>query len=159
MGISHPTKNVYSITDTHTSGVNTYTFKIPQDTNSIVVRCYSSTFTGTSPTCDVYVQTTEDEGTTWRDCAHFKQITGAGTIAQAEFAPIAVMGSSPGRITGNAANGWIGSVQASMLGASQLSGLPLLSTHARLTFKYGGTQLATGGVKVDVFATGQDSAI
>jgi hypothetical protein len=153
MAISRPTKNVKSITDTSTSGIVNYPFFVPESTNSIVVRVYAGTFTGTSPTCDVYVQTTEDGGTNWRDCGRFTQITASGTIEAAQFMPVSAISSIGGQ---GDVTAYISSVQASMLAASRQSGLPLMGKYNRISIKYGGTIGVNGGVQVDVFRTGHD---
>lgn len=156
MGIQIPLKNIKSITDTATSSTVSYPFLIPQDTTGVVVRVYTgATFSGTSPTADVYFQTSEDGGTTWRDCVHFTQITAARSLQNAEFQPVPVIG-----ITGTVGtSGFTSSVAASTLAASKVSGLPILSQQNRIFLSYGGTIGTNSGINVDVLANSQDPHI
>lgn len=155
MGLKLPLKNVLSVTDTNTSGTANYLFTIPQDAQSIVVRLKTgATFTGTSPTLDCYIQTTEDGGTTWRDCVNMGQLTAAVNNDSARFQVIPVAGAGGGRGLG----AFIGSVQASTTATNVVTGLPLLSTTGRVFLKYGGTQLTNTNVLVDIFVNSQDGA-
>lgn len=156
MGIRLPLKVLLSTSDTATTGTVAYPFTVPQDSQSIVVKLSTgTTFTGTSPTLDVYVQTSEDGGTTWRDCANLGQLTAAVNNDSARFVVIPVAGAGGGRGLG----AFIGSVQASTTAANVVTGLPILSTAAnRIYLKYGGTQLSNNGVVVTVYSNSQDGA-
>jgi len=155
MGIRLPLKNVLSISDTATTGTANYTFNLPQDCQSIVVRLKTgATFTGTSPTLNCYIQTTEDGGTTWRDCGNLGQITAAVNNDSARFAVVSVAGAVGNRGLAT----FIGSVNASATISNSMTGLPLLSTFGRISLQYGGTQLTNTAVIVDVFTNSQDGA-
>lgn len=153
MGISIPLKNVKSVSDTGTSSTSSNVFILPSDASEVVVRVYTgATFSGTSPTADVYFQTSEDGGTTWRDCVHFGQITGAIALQNAQFQPISVSGSGGSRGLG----AFVGSVAASTAGAGVATGLPILGIANRIFIVYGGTIGVNSGINVDVFMNGQD---
>jgi hypothetical protein len=156
MAISRPNKNLLSVVDVDTSGATTvsYPFTVPQDSNGIVVRVYNDGLT--TVTNDIYVQTSEDAGTNWRDCVHFTQQTAALPVAQAEWAVVGTGASSGG--TGNLM-GWVGSVQASMLAAGRNSGLPLMGTYNRVYIVYGGGSGTNTGTHVDVYSNSQSSDI
>lgn len=147
---------VKSITDTNTSGVTNYDFFIPQDTDDVVVKLYTgATFTGTNPTLDVYVQTTDDGGATWYDVCHFPQLTAAALKAAAYWA----FASAVGQAKRTQGASWldIGVATSSSTGVAQYTGLPLMSTFMRIAIKYGGTQVANTGVEVRVYANHQAS--
>lgn len=146
MSIRFPLSVVKSITDTATSGTVNYPFLVPQDTESLVVKVYTGTFTGTNPTLDVYFQTTDDGGTTWYDVAHFPQFTAAVSKTQANWITIPVTMNT--KTVPSTAG-------CSTLAASLVSPIPLLSKECNIAVKYGGTQLANGGVEVRVYSNSQ----
>ena len=150
MSIRFPLTVVKSITNTRTAaGTDNYAFFVPQDLDSLVVKLYTGTFTGTSPTIDVYVQTTDDGGTTWYDVAHFAQATAAIPKQLAEWVTIPV-------------NSNIKSVPStsgtSQLGASLISTVPLLSKEVNIAVKIGGTQVVNAGTEIRVYANSQSRA-
>ena len=49
------------------------------DSNSLTFKVNVSAASGTTPTLDLYLQTTLDGGTNWLDCAHFTQLTTTAT--------------------------------------------------------------------------------
>ena len=140
---------IRSITDTGTSGAVNYDFLLPQDLDQVTFRLTAGTFTGTNPTCDVYIQTSPDGGTTWYDVCNLGQITAAVTAQNARFA----FASASGHIkrTQGASVLDIGAAAASTTSSSAYTGVPLLGQAMRITFKYGGTQLANAGVRVDLY--------
>lgn len=152
MSIRQPLVVIKQVTDTGTSGTTAYPFFIPQDCDNIVIKVNTgATFTGTNPTCNVILQTSDDGGTTWYDCANVGTITAAVVAANALWAsvPVSVAVARSGSI--------IGAAGASTLAGAQQSGLPLLSQYARFTVTYGGTQLANTGVTVKVMANSQSA--
>jgi hypothetical protein len=155
MAIRVPLKVVRSITDTATSGSVTYDTILPQDLQSLVVKVWTgATFSGTSPTCDVYVQTSDDGGTTWYDCAHHTQITTAVSNALAKFCVVPAAGAG---LNTDLGKGYTGSVASSTIGASSISGLPLLSQLVRIAIKYGGTIGTNSGINVNLLVPDQDN--
>lgn len=156
MAIRLPLQTLLQTSDTATSGTVAYPFFIPQDTDNIVVKLSTgTTFTGTNPTLDVYVQTSDDGGTTWYDCANVGQITAAVSNQNARWANIPV-GSFIERTQGASLLA-IGAGAASTASTSQYTGVPILSRYARIYLKYGGTQLANNGVVVTVLANQQSA--
>jgi hypothetical protein len=152
MGLSNPTKNIYSITETTATGTGTktYGFIVPQDTMNIVVRVWAATVT--TVTADIFVQTSEDDGTTWRYCAHFTQVTAAIPLAQASFVSVPVYGTLAGNVLGT----FVGSVASTSLAASRISGLPIMGQKNRIVIQYGGGSGTNDALHIDVFANAQD---
>jgi hypothetical protein len=145
MSLRIPIQKITTI-DTSLTGVVPYTVNLQQDVSSVTFKLQAGTFTGTSPTCDVYILTTDDGGVTFYDVAHFTQITGTISNAAAQFVTIPIDGAG----TTSLGSGYIGSVSASTTSASKASGLPLLSQLVQIVFKYGGTVGVNAGVRVDV---------
>lgn len=150
MAIRTPLQTVVSVTDTATTGTASYPFFAPQDIDSVVVKVTAAAFTGTNPTADIYIQTSDDGGTTWYDCANVGQVTAAIVNQNARFTVIPLAGSS---LRGLA--NFVGSVAASTTAAAQTTGLPILSKYCRIYYKYGGTQLANSGITTVVYAPTQ----
>lgn len=160
MGLASPSassRSILNVTDTNTvAGVYNYLFTIPQDADVIV--CKFSTGTnfpgGTAGSANVYVQTTEDGGTTWRDMGVWA-VTSTISNGQANFQPFATSENYP-RGAGN----WVGSVSASTLAVTSVagtsvgvsSGMPYLSTLGRVSIQYNGTVSANNGVNCQIFA-------
>lgn len=158
MALASPSgsRSILQVTDTATTGIVNYLFTIPQDADVIV--CKFSTGTnfpgGTAGSANVYIQTTEDGGTTWRDTAVWA-VTSVISNAQAHFQPIATSDAFS-RGIGN----WVGSVFASTLAVTsiaatatgQISGMPMMGTLGRVSIQYNGTISANNGVTVQVFA-------
>lgn len=149
MSIRFPLQTVKSITNTATTGTTNYPFLVPQDIDNLVVKLYTGTFTGTNPTLDVYVQTTDDGGTTWYDVAHFAQATAAISKQLAEWITI------PVNLTTKTVPSTSGSSQ---LAASLVSPIPLLSKEVNIAVKLGGTQVANAGTEIRVYANSQSRA-
>lgn len=172
MGIRFPLQTVLDYNDSGNVGatsVVSLTFRIPQDTDNIVVKVPVASINGTTPTYDVYMQTSDDGGTTFYDVMHLPTITGT-TIANASAlwgsAPVtglgirttigpqvSVLGGGPGSsilsITGNA------SVRG--LPAGAVSGLPILGPVGRIQLALGGTIAANNGVQVKVLVNSQSA--
>jgi hypothetical protein len=147
MSIRQPSSPIKTIVDTNTSSQTNYDFLLPQDIDSITVRAYTGvTFTGTAPTCDIYVQTQASDGN-WYDMGNLGQITAAIPIDSAIFDTYSTFASSP-----LGSGSIIGAPKASNLSAKRHSGLPILGLACRITIKYGGTQVTNTGVTVNVFA-------
>lgn len=156
---SASSSSIILVADTNTSGTFTYLFTIPQDVDSICAKIWLASGWSATGTATVYIQTTDDGGTNWRDVSVTN--VGASTVAasmnntNAHFIPIACIGGTPGRGVAN----YIGSVAASSLAVStvaasavgQTSGMPMLGTLGRIQITYTAT-ISTGGVNVQVFA-------
>lgn len=151
MSLRIPLRNAKQIVDTSLTGTVNNIVTLDQDVDSVVVKLFAGTFSGTSPTADVYVQTSDDGGTTWYDCAHFAQITTAITAANALWATIPVQG------TAAVTNGYTGAAAAASISASRVSGLPVLSQIIRVSIVYGGTVGTNAGITVNVYESNQAS--
>lgn len=115
---------------------------LPQDTDAITVFQTSSVF-GIS-TLNTYIQTTPDGGTTWIDMGNIGQMTGttgatpATALQQpfvAHFDTIGARGNegSPSVVAvGSVLIRNINKVGASVVGAGQYSGVPLMSQKVRI---------------------------
>lgn len=153
---SPSSRTILSIRDTSTAAASqTFLFTIPQDTDTIVAKFWTTgTFNPQSTNAaQVTIQTSEDGGSTWRDVAAW---TAQAAIVndKAHFQPIACMAG----FNRGVAN-WVGSVQASTLALAATasvangvtSGLPMIGTLGRAQLTITGT-LTTGGVNCDIFA-------
>lgn len=142
---------IKQVVDVALTGTINYNFNVDTDISNLVMKMSVGTFSGTSPTADVYLQTTDDGGTTWYDLAHFAQVTTAITNANALFMTIPVDGCS------SRTNGYTGASAAASLGASTVAGIPLLSNFVRLSIVYGGTIGTNAGITVTVLETSQST--
>ena len=148
MSIRTPLQVVKSITNTAVTGTTNYDFFLPQDTDTVVVKLYTGTFTGTSPTLNVYVQTTDDGGTTWYDLAHFAQLVAAVTKQNANWATIGVCnGFDNASVSG-----------ASTLGVGKVAPIPIMDKLMRVAVIIGGTQVVNAGTEIRVYASSQARA-
>lgn len=155
---SASSSSILLVSDTNTSGVFNYLFTIPSDVDSIVGKISLASTWSASGTATVFIQTTEDGGTTWRDVSVTN--IGASTVAasmnntNAHFISIPCIGS-----TAKGTDDYIGSVAASALSAGtvtasvngNMSGMPMISTLGRVQIQYTAT-ISTGGVNVQIFA-------
>lgn len=148
-------RKILSVTDTATTGTATYNFTIPQDSDTLVAKFWTNTFTPTTTNAaQVTIQTTEDGGSTWRDVAACT-IQAAINNDKAHFAQIPCIGSATRGVSQ-----WVGSVAASTLALAATasvvtgttSGLPMMGTLGRVYINYTGTITANTGVNVDLFA-------
>lgn len=164
MAIRLPLTTVLDYTDTGTgaTSVVSQTFYIPQDTDAITVKVPTASINGTNPTADIYLQTSDDGGTTYYDLLHLPTITGT-TVANAGAVWGTALVTGPGfRSTATGASSTAsGTTSASILqvtgnasvrglGAGQISGLPILGVLNRIQIAYGGTIAANNGVRVQV---------
>ena len=149
MAIRFPLQVLKSITNTAVTGTTNYDFFLPQDCDSVVVKLWTgATFTGTSPTLNVYVQTSDDGGTTWYDLVHFPQLVAAVTKQNANWATVGV---NTGKATCSVSG-------TSTLGSALVAPLPIMSRNMRVAVIIGGTQVANDGVEVRVYANSQSRA-
>ena len=150
MGIRFPLKTVLDYSDGGTSSIATgtaKTFIIPQDTDNVVVKLSASIIGGG---VSVYLQTTDNGGTTWYDI-------GRTSVVSADTQWLSAPVISAGQATGvNKANSIIsaaiGSANASTVGIQQMTGLPVLSSTGRVVLSYSaaGTSNTTSRVEVKV---------
>jgi hypothetical protein len=156
MSIRLPLTAVLNFTDTSTSGTANQTVLLPQDTDNVSVKLSAANFAGTNPTCDVYIQTSDDGGTTWYDMANMGQLTSSLAASNARWAYFSTVGQA--KRTQGASWLDIGGAAASSTGIQAYSGLPLLGRNLRVFLKYGGTQLVNAGVTVNIFANSQSAS-
>lgn len=122
---------------------------LPQDTDAITVFVTSSVF-GIS-TLNTYVQTSPDGGTTWIDMGNIGQITGttgatpATALQQpwvAHFDTVGARGNegTPSVVAvGSVVNRGISQIGASVAGAGQYTGVPMMGRNLRIFHKATGT--------------------
>lgn len=154
---SASSRKILSVTDTNTTGITNYLFTIPQDADEIVCKFWTGAqFPGAlAGSANVYIQTSEDGGTTYRDAA-FWAVTSVITNAQAHFQSIPAASAGVNRGVAN----WTGSVAASTLAVASVastavgtaSGIPMMGTLGRVSIQYNGTVASNLGINVDVFA-------
>lgn len=165
MGIRLPLTTVLDYNDAGNTGATSVvsaTFTIPQDADNIIVKVPVASINGTAPTYDIYLQTTDDGGSTWYDCLHLPTITGT-TISNvnALWGSTPVIGMGMRSTASPAASTASGTTQVSILTVTgsasmrglapgQNSGLPILSTFGRIQLSLGGTIAANNGVQVQV---------
>lgn len=165
MGIRFPLQTVLDYNDSGNTGATSVvsaTFKVPQDADNIIIKVPVSSINGTNPVAAIYVQTTDDGGTTWYDMARLPDVTQtAVTNANALWASIPVNGfgmrttqSPTVSVLGGGAGASVLSVtgNASMRGlaAQSQSGLPVLGPLNRIQISYAGTIALNAGLQVQV---------
>lgn len=156
MSIRTPNSPVLAFHSSIASAVtDAATVLLPQDTDAITVFQTSSVF-GISA-LNTYIQTTPDGGTTWIDMGNIGQMTGTTgatptTALQqpfvAHFDTLGARGNegSPSVVSvGSVVTQSINKVGASVIGAGQYSGVPLMSRLVRVFHK------ATGSGASDIF--------
>lgn len=162
MSIRLPIKTVLDVTQanqgvTSTAGGWAYTFKVPQDTDNIVVKVLPSVVAGGAK---VYLQTSDDGGTTYYDVA----TTSTASANALGASPQWLVGSTitPGTRTGvtyagaSILSGGIGGVGASVLGSQETSGLPILGINNRLFIQTVGNATAVS-VRAIVYVNSQSA--
>lgn len=165
MGIRFPLKTVLDYNDSGNVGatsVVSQTFTIPQDSDNIIVKVPVTSVNGTSPLVDIYVQTSDDGGTTWYDLAHLPTVTqSAITNANALWASIPVSGFGARTTSSPAASTTTGTTQVSVLAVTgnasmrgtapgAMTGLPVLGPLGRVQIAYSGTLALNAGLQVQV---------
>lgn len=155
---SASSSSILLVHELNTSGTNNYLFTIPTDVDSIFAKIWLDGTWNAAGSAIIYIQTSEDGGTTWRDVSATS--IGAATVAatvnnlNAHFISIGCIGSS----TRGVAN-YIGSVAASSLVAVSTaasangitSGMPMLGSLGRVSVVYNST-ITTSGINVQIFA-------
>ena len=144
MGLRLPLQAVLDEThtnqgDTSVAGGWAYPFKLPQDTDNVVVKVTPSVTAGG---VSVIFQTSDDGGTTYFDVARTSIASNSGTTGTAGMSaqwlsiPTISGGVNPlvksNANVGSVAGGAIGSSAASTLGSREVSGLPVLGLQNRL---------------------------
>jgi hypothetical protein len=161
-----------TVTDVGTASVNgglAFPFKIPQDTDNVVVKLTASVVSGG---VSATFQTTDDGGTTWYDVSRTSIVssngvagTGLGGTAKAEWLVIPTIGGEARNIvtasliaTGSLVAGvYNGNAGASTLAAGQNSGLPILGLANRIFVIETGT-ISSNNSRVQVLVNQQNRA-
>ena len=155
---SASSSSIILVNELNTSGVQNYLFTIPSDVDSIMAKIWLDTTWNAAGSAIVYIQTTDDGGSSWKDVS--ATAIGTATVAaamakqNAQYISIGCIGSSSRGITN-----YIGSVAASTLAAPATtasatgiaSGMPMLSTLGRISIQYTST-ITTSGINVQIFA-------
>lgn len=165
MGIRLPLTTVLDYNDSGNTGatsVVSQTFLVPQDAENIIVKVPVSSINGTNPLAAIYLQTTDDGGTTWYDVARLPDVTqtaitnanalwmnanvnGLG-IRTTQGPQVSVLGGGAGSsilsVTGNAS--------MRSLAAQSMSGLPIMGPLNRIQISYAGTVALNAGLQVQV---------
>lgn len=134
-------KNLVSATATATNHVD-FTLQ-PCDSLSIIVS--SGAGTGTSPTCDVAVQTSPDGGTTYVTVQRFTQITTSAAAETISFKPYLGVGDAATAIVSAATGG-------------QLKGNCVMARDCRILYTVGGTNPSFALKAWVVYAGGQNNS-
>lgn len=160
MSIRLPLQGVLDVTNIDlgagsVAGGYAYPFKIPQDTDNIVVKFSPSVVTGNM---SATLQTSDDGGTTWYDVAR------TSVLSLASQGPQWLVGSTatPGQRTAviqasSVITAGIGHANASTLGSQQISGLPILGIQNRVFLILGGGATINSGSRVQVMVNQQSA--
>lgn len=141
MAIRLPLTTVLDVTHTDqgtgsVAGGWAYNFKIPHDTDNIIVKFEPSVVAGGA---SVFLQTSDDGGTTFYDVARTSIASNSGATAKtgtrAQWISAGVI--SNGMATGVVQSAsvltvGIGNAEASTLGSQQVSGLPIIGNQGRV---------------------------
>lgn len=167
MSIRIPSSPVLAFRSSIASAVtDAATVLLPQDTDSITVMVTSSVFGIT--TLQTYVQTSVDGGSTWIDMGNIGVITATtgGTTASALQQPWVAhfdsIGAQPNGGTtsaisvGSVATRYINQLGASVAGAGQYTGVPIMGRNLRIFHKATGT--GASDILTQVFVHNQAGA-
>lgn len=159
MSIRKPLTTVLDYNDSGNVGATSIvskTFNIPQDCDGVVMKVQVASIVGTAGVVDIYLQTTDDGGTTWYDCANIRPTYTVVASTINIVKQTAMFAAVPVDTIGSRANGSvITAAAASTIGANQYSGLPLLDTFGRVSIVYTGTIATNNGLQVQVKANSQ----
>lgn len=131
-------------------------FKIPTDTDNLVVRFRPSVITGNM---SATLQTSPDGGSTYYDVARTSVLSLANAV-NAQWLVGPVIGTGVRTAVTQAASvisAGIGSAAASTLGSQQVSGLPILGQQNRIFLIMGGGVTQNDGCRVEVWANSQSN--
>lgn len=162
MGIRFPLQGVLDVQTNGTVGAQSvaggiaHLFTIPQDSDNIVVKFTAST---AGAGVSTVLQTTDDGGVTWYDCARTSivsdganavwlsvPVVGGGVATAQNFAP-----------TNSVLSTGIRSTAASTLATNQVSGLPILSQKARTFTRVEAAVTAVASIRTQVFVNSQSA--
>lgn len=150
MSIRLPSQMVLDQTLAITTGTNTNTILLPQDTDNITILAWAPTLGATSD--DIYFQTSPDGGTTWFDLCDI-QFTGVTVQQNAKIATFSTVGAIDRSVA--LTNSAIGAAAASTATANSYTGIPLMGQAFRVFHKIGGSGAST--IRVQVLANNQSA--
>jgi len=137
MSIRLPLRTVLDVTHTNQGTTSTiggwaYPFKLPQDTDNVIVKMTASVVAGGM---SATLQTSDDGGTTYYDVARTSVVSANAAGNAAEWISVGTI--SNGLRTGvtrasSILTTGIGAVSASTLGSGEVSGLPILGLQNRI---------------------------
>ena len=131
MGIRLPLQRVELVstgTAITATGNSTPTLPFFADIRGGLVELNVTAASGTTPTLDVYLQTSLDGGNTWYDAVHFPQQTTTTAANTSNFMTVSL--DDAGRAIGNIGNKTI---------AANTIGVPLMGGIMRVAYTVGGT--------------------
>lgn len=173
MGIRFPLTTVLDYNDAGNVGatsVVSQTFKIPQDADTIIVKVPVGSINGTAPLAAIFLQTTDDGGTTWYDIARTPDVSQTSVNSANALWMVANVNGLGVRTTINPTTsllggGMPGSIltvtgNASMrsLAPGTMSGLPIMGPLGRIQISYAGTLVLNAGVQVKVLVNSDSTA-
>jgi hypothetical protein len=137
------------------AGIVAKTFLLPQDTDNVVVKFTASTVGGG---VSATLQTSDDAGTTWYECARTSIVSNANAdTAQWLSVPVVGYGIATGvNVSSSIISVGIGSA-ASTLGSRQVSGLPILGRHNRIAIRLTGDLTANAATRTQVLVNNQSA--
>lgn len=168
MSIRLPLQTVLDVTTTDVgtgsvAGILAFPFKIPQDTDNVVVKL-SASVVGAG--ISAVFQTSDDGGTTYYDVARTSIVSNSGATAvspanaQWLSIPVISQGINPIVISnaqaGSVLGGTIGTAGSSTLGSRQVSGLPVLGIQNRIAIIESGN-LTSQSSRVQVMVNSQSA--
>lgn len=140
------------------AGGYAYPFKIPQDCDNILVKFTPSVVTGGM---SVFLQTSDDGGTTYYDVARTSIVSLAINGPQWISAPVISAGINPRVVSpsaGSILGGSVGYANASTLGSQQVSGLPIMGLQNRCFLVSSGGNTANTGTRIQVLVNSQSAS-
>lgn len=164
MSIRLPLQGVLDVTHTNqgttsVAGGWAYDFKLPQDTDNVIVKFLPSVVAGGMSAC---FQTSDDGGNTYFDVARTSVASNNAVGAAPEWLSIPVLSSGVNPIVranaaaGSILGGSIGTASASTLGSRQVSGLPVLGIQNRIFLQSVGNATAINS-RVQVLVNNQSN--
>lgn len=164
MSIRLPLQGVLDVTHTNqgttsVAGGWAYPFKLPQDTDNIILKMTASVVAGGM---SATFQTSDDGGNTYFDVARTSVVSNNAVGAAPEWLSIPVISSGVNPIVrsnaaaGSVLGGTIGNAGASTLGSRQVSGLPALGLQNRVFLQSVGNATAID-TRVQVLVNNQSS--
>lgn len=161
MAIRLPLTGVLDVTHTNLGATSVaggwaYPFKLPQDTDNVLVKFTPSVTAGGY---SAIFQTSDDGGTTYFDVARTSIASQNAVGAAPQFLSIPVIspGVSTGRVfAASVLNAGIGNIGASTLASGQISGLPIMGLQNRI-FLVSTGNLSAVSARVQVLVNNQSA--